>query len=314
MQRLATYLMFGLGALALVVAPQAFALHSPEHYSLFGDAAYVTPGNASDRAVELTSDTSTTTIPQPDGFAGIHFEVGSSTATTTGTTTTFADLTHLSSDYFLESDDACVGGSPRFQIKVRDTATTSTSTQNIFVYFNNCVSGTWANTGNLLASTTGSGTTTATTTVDTSQLGGTFFDPLSNALTNYGDYEVVSVQLVVDAGWAASDGEQTVLIDNTMINDTLFTYEEDTEEPPTATVPTTKEQCMNGGWMNSIDTASTTFKNQGDCVSFVATGGKNMGAGTGTTTATSSAQASSNQNGNGNGNGGNSGNSRALRQ
>jgi hypothetical protein len=36
------------------------------------------------------------------------------------------------------------------------------------------------------------------------------------------------------------------------------------------TGPTTKEQCKNGGWK-----AFGIFKNQGDCLSFVATGGKN---------------------------------------
>jgi hypothetical protein len=35
-------------------------------------------------------------------------------------------------------------------------------------------------------------------------------------------------------------------------------------------VPTSKDQCENGGWRNF-----PVFKNQGDCVSFVATGGKN---------------------------------------
>jgi hypothetical protein len=35
-------------------------------------------------------------------------------------------------------------------------------------------------------------------------------------------------------------------------------------------LPTSKAQCMNGGWKNF----GTTFKNQGDCVSFVASGGK----------------------------------------
>jgi hypothetical protein len=34
--------------------------------------------------------------------------------------------------------------------------------------------------------------------------------------------------------------------------------------------PTSKDQCKNGGWRNFPG-----FKNQGDCVSFVATGGKN---------------------------------------
>ena len=36
-------------------------------------------------------------------------------------------------------------------------------------------------------------------------------------------------------------------------------------------LPTSKAQCKNGGWKNF----GTTFKNQGDCVSFVASGGKN---------------------------------------
>ena len=35
-------------------------------------------------------------------------------------------------------------------------------------------------------------------------------------------------------------------------------------------LPTTKSQCRNGGWRNF-----GVFKNQGDCVSFVSTGGKN---------------------------------------
>ena len=40
--------------------------------------------------------------------------------------------------------------------------------------------------------------------------------------------------------------------------------------PPPPTLPTTKEQCFNGGWQDF-----KVFKNQGDCVSFVATKGKN---------------------------------------
>jgi YVTN family beta-propeller protein len=34
-------------------------------------------------------------------------------------------------------------------------------------------------------------------------------------------------------------------------------------------LPTSKDECKNGGWENF----GSTFKNQGDCVSFVATGG-----------------------------------------
>jgi hypothetical protein len=41
-----------------------------------------------------------------------------------------------------------------------------------------------------------------------------------------------------------------------------------------AALPTSKEQCKNGGWRQY-----SVFKNQGDCVSFVATGGCNQPAG-----------------------------------
>lgn len=43
--------------------------------------------------------------------------------------------------------------------------------------------------------------------------------------------------------------------------------------PPPSTLPTTTEQCFNGGWQTF-----KVFKNQGDCVSFVATKGKNLPA------------------------------------
>ena len=40
-------------------------------------------------------------------------------------------------------------------------------------------------------------------------------------------------------------------------------------------LPTSKDQCKKSGWENF----GTTFKNQGDCVSFVASGGKNRPSG-----------------------------------
>ena len=45
--------------------------------------------------------------------------------------------------------------------------------------------------------------------------------------------------------------------------------------PDLPTLPTSKDECKNGGWA----TFDGLFKNQGDCVSFVATGGQNEGAG-----------------------------------
>jgi hypothetical protein len=43
---------------------------------------------------------------------------------------------------------------------------------------------------------------------------------------------------------------------------------------PEPTLPTSKDQCRNGGWKTY-----GVFKNQGDCVSFVATGEKNQPSG-----------------------------------
>lgn len=247
-----------LAALAVIAlaAPSAFALHSDEHYSLFDDAAYVSPGNASDRAVHLVSDAS-------PGFGGVEYEVEDGL--------TFAQLDQLGTDYRFEADDSCGGGSPRFQIGVASStgaATTTPDTGNIFVYLGSapnytlCPSGVWLNSGDLLE---------GDMTVDTSQLdGGTFYDPYaSSALVKYGSYTVTSVKLVADAGWAAADGEQALDVDNTMVDGTLFTYEEDDvdpEEPPVVS----KDDCKKGGWMDLEDADGNSFKNQGQCVSHFA--------------------------------------------
>ena len=45
------------------------------------------------------------------------------------------------------------------------------------------------------------------------------------------------------------------------------------------TVPTSKGDCMQGGWQHLVDLQTSPFKSQGDCVSFVATGGKNTAQG-----------------------------------
>jgi hypothetical protein len=42
-------------------------------------------------------------------------------------------------------------------------------------------------------------------------------------------------------------------------------------------VPTLSD-CKEGGWQTMIDNAGNSFKNQGDCVSYFATKGKNLGA------------------------------------
>jgi hypothetical protein len=51
------------------------------------------------------------------------------------------------------------------------------------------------------------------------------------------------------------------------------------ESATLAQVPTSKDDCKNGGWQTLVDNHGNGFKNQGDCVSYVATKGKNPGSG-----------------------------------
>ena len=45
------------------------------------------------------------------------------------------------------------------------------------------------------------------------------------------------------------------------------------------TVATSKDQCMDDGWKAVTDQNGTPFKNEGDCVSYVSTGGRNPAGG-----------------------------------
>ena len=141
------------------------------------------------------------------------------------------------------------GRAPRFQINIDGV--------NIFVYigplpsYTGCRQNVWLNTGDLL---------TPASFVDTSQLpGGTFHDTWGAAQARYGSSLVTGIQLVTDAGWMF--GTQTVLVDNVMINTTAYTFED--------AVLDSKDQCKNGGWQD-FTSAPGPFKNQGDCVSYVA--------------------------------------------
>jgi hypothetical protein len=65
------------------------------------------------------------------------------------------------------------------------------------------------------------------------------------------------------------DVQGTADISNITVNGQL-------QIPAGFTPPTSRDQCKDGGWRDFVEPA---FKNQGDCVSFVATGGKNPPAG-----------------------------------
>jgi len=236
---------FVLAALAMTQSSSAIAASG---YNLFGTATPVHPGHNSDTAIQLSSVGLVTS-------GGINFDE----TAVTPPVTTLSTLQHLSTDYMFTAG-SCGGGSPRFQINVDG--------KNIFVYigpppnYTGCATGVWLNTGDLLE---------AALFVDTSQLpGGTFYDTWASALVKYGTHTVTGIQLVADGGWAVG-GTQTVQVDNVMINTTIFSFEEDV-------VPGDKEKCKKGGWMD-FTSSPGPFKNQGDCVSYFATGGRNKASG-----------------------------------
>jgi len=200
-------------------------------YTLFGSATYVSPGNASNRAVQLISDANTGV------YSGIDFAVPAGL--------TINNLNLLSTDYNFTMG-SCDLGSPRFGIVL-----SSDPNKAIFVYigpppsYTGCTTG-WQNTGNLL---------TPASLVDSSQYGGTFYQPWAAAQAQFSGQTVTDIFLVSDNG---PSGTQTVQIDNTNVNGTLYTYE-----------PTSKDDCKDGGW-RSFTSAPGPFKNQGQCVSYFA--------------------------------------------
>jgi hypothetical protein len=221
--------------LAVALAAVPVTAGAAGGYTLFGDAQLTSPGHNSPTGVQLRS--STTVAP---GYGGIDFSVPSGT--------TFGSISNLGTDYMFTSA-GCGVGAPRFQINVDGV--------NAFVYigpppnYTSCPMNVWTSTGNLAA---------LASFVDTSQLpGGTFYDTFAAADLKYGGHAVTGIQLVIDAGFAFPGGTQTAVLDNVMINGATFTFE-------------SKDSCKDGGWAN-FNSSPGPFKNQGDCVSYLASGG-----------------------------------------
>ncbi len=210
-------------------------------YHLFGKASYITPGEGtSNRAVQLIADASA----NPQVYSGIDFDVPSGI--------TIGQLNTLQTDFNVTAGD-CGEGSPRFAIGLANL------TGHIFVYlgpapnYTGCTPNSWTSSGNLLAS--GS-------TVDASQLGGGFYEKWSDVQTQFSGAVVSDIFLVSDNGTPANSqglGGQTVDIDNTNVNGTLYTYEQGEGS-----------DCKAGGWRN-FPNPPGPFANQGGCVSYFAT-------------------------------------------
>lgn len=243
-----------LAALSFALGPAVIAATS---FDLFGDATLITPGHNSATAAQLRSNVA----GSGELFGGVNFTIPAGM--------TLNQLTNLSTDYKFTAA-SCGGGSPRFQVNV----TTATGSKNIQVYlgpypsYANCSQNIWTASGNLV---------TAASFVDTSQLGGTFYDTWTSALANYGTLPVTGIQLVTDSSWSFG-ATQTVVVDNAMINATTFTFETEGQGGGGGGGGHNgdKEKCKKGGWMD-FTTSPGPFRNQGDCVSFFASGGRSRG-------------------------------------
>lgn len=174
--------------------------------------------------VKIVSDFSDNPATTTNDFGGVRF---------TGTgVTDFNSLTTLQAEFNV-TDDACKGGSPRFEIDFAGTD------NNLFVYlgtFNagnfDCTANTWIDTGNLL--------TSPDTRFDTSKFaGGTFYDTYAHAKTLLGSMTIDSISFAVDGGWSFDPGdkEQTVLLRKATVNANVFTWPQQPVQPPTGLNP-----------------------------------------------------------------------------
>jgi hypothetical protein len=207
-----------------------------QRFSLLGDAKILEGNKKHGNIVRLRSD-------DDPGFGGIDFKIKNNK--------TFADLKHLSTEYNVTNDD-CGAGSPRFQLE--------TDEGNIFVYigpspnFTDCEEG-WQSTGELIGNND-AGRYDYSQIIDGSQV-----KTYDEALADVGDKEILSIQLVVDSGWnegaSGGDGEQTVRVDNIVINNKLFTFDQKKQHDDC------EEDEMNG--FSSSNNRSNKYGHSHDC-------------------------------------------------
>ena len=194
-------------AMVCSAAWASVALAASDSFATFGGAQQVELEKR-DAVYALVSNTGNAT--SDDDYSGLAAHLPKKA--------TFADLTQLSTDYFVRAG-GCGGGAPRFSVGL-DTDGDGTRNGSLHVYLGDapsfgCASavGVWKSTGNLIGN--------GDLRFDTSQLGGTFYDSYAHARSAYGSARITSVSLVVDGGWAVG-GVQDLLVDNPVVNDKKF--------------------------------------------------------------------------------------------
>jgi hypothetical protein len=184
----------------------------------------------------------------------------------TGTgVTTFDSIKTLSAEFNV-TDDACLGGSPRFEVDFAGT------TNNLFVYLGthnavtgqfDCTANSWISSGNLVVGNA--------PRFDLTKFGGPFYGTHAQAKALVGALSVDEIRFVVDGGWAFADKEQTVLLRTATINDHVFTF----KRPPGMLNPAQacKALRVQVGAMNFVNMWGTNANKRnafGKCVSHMA--------------------------------------------
>jgi hypothetical protein len=193
---------------------------------------------------------------------------GGAVAFTDTGVSTFSSLSTLSAEFNV-TDDACLGGSPRFEVDFAGTD------DNLFIYLGgynpttgqfDCVPNTWIDSGNLIGVTE--------PRFDTSKfagLGGTFYDTYAHALAILGGMTIDEIRFVADGGWAFSDKEQTVLLRTATVNSSTSTF----QAPPATLNPARacralRAQVGRTDFMNEWGTNTNKRNAFGKCVSHMA--------------------------------------------
>lgn len=184
---------------------------------------------------------------------------------TPSSTLTFADITNLSADYSFTTGN-CHGGALRWSVE--------TSLGNLFIYYGDLPNYTDCTTNSQ------SGTNMiglSDLRYDTSQIGGTFYDSYSDALSLLGSTPIEGISLVLDAGWYnAPDGDQIASVSNVTVNDNTFqplpvgtTSFTPTCDLPTAAIKVTKTAGDTPGDISEVSSVSaadsTGYFRQVDC-------------------------------------------------
>ena len=196
-----------LGAFAVATVTACAVQAAPGDFVLFGNTETGDGTKKNDSSVVLISDNAAS-----EPYAGIAYLPP---AGKKGTST--EDITTLSVTYQI-LEGGFGAGSLRFSIGI-DQDLDGTVDGNIFVYAGTAPNfddepGDWVDSGNLLA--------TEDLRVDTSQIGGTFYDTWDHALELTEGAAVTGVLVVVDAGYAFEEGVQAVAVSDVQIGHAKF--------------------------------------------------------------------------------------------